>query len=78
MILLVLTVSESVSALVGTGRIEGEKEKSPDTILALGSPLFASDLFPAGLQIGEISSDLKRIGSRGRTRTGFTVSDVIE
>ena len=31
--------------------------------------LFASDLFPAGLQTREISSDLKRIGSRGRTRT---------
>ena len=31
--------------------------------------LFASDLFPAGFQTGEISSDLKRIGSRGRART---------
>ena len=31
--------------------------------------LFASDLFPAGLQSGEISSDLKTIGSRGRART---------
>ena len=31
--------------------------------------LFASDLFPAGLQTGEISSDLNAIGSRGRTRT---------
>ena len=31
--------------------------------------LFASDLFPAGLKTGEISSDLKIIGSRGRTRT---------
>jgi hypothetical protein len=31
--------------------------------------LFASDLFKAGLKTGEISSDLKPIGSRGRTRT---------
>ena len=31
--------------------------------------LFASDLIPEGYKIGEISSDLKRIGSRGRTRT---------
>ena len=31
--------------------------------------LFVSDLFPAGFKPGEISSDLKTIGSRGRTRT---------
>lgn len=31
--------------------------------------LFASDLIPDGYGSGEISSDLKRIGSRGRTRT---------
>ena len=31
--------------------------------------LFANDLIPTNYKIGEISSDLKRIGSRGRTRT---------
>ena len=31
--------------------------------------LFASDLIPKGYKNGEISSDLKRIGSRGRART---------
>ena len=31
--------------------------------------LFATDLIPEGCEIGEISSDLKRIGSRGRART---------
>src|ERR1035441_1566627 len=31
--------------------------------------LFVSDLFPAGYKSGEISSDLKRSGSRGRART---------
>ena len=31
--------------------------------------LFASDLIPNGYKIGEISSDLHRIGSRGRART---------
>jgi hypothetical protein len=31
--------------------------------------LFASDLFPDGCRSGEISSDLKKIGSRGRARS---------
>ena len=38
--------------------------------------LFASDLFPAGLQTGETSSDLKRIGSAGNgtNRTDWSLA----